>query len=109
MWLRKVCSTHLNRRHRRPVQCPRCWSTMSSESVLREHLNQDPICERTEIGPEDGVTSENSKSFQKAKRDLIRNLGRYLTREENWRLLYEILFPGETVPSPCKCSVSSGR
>ena len=66
---------------------------MMNLQEMRVHANMEPICERREIQPE-GVDQE--------KLDHI-----FSIRGITWEKIYEILFPGAPIPSPCKSRRSS--
>ena len=85
---------HLKRNHRAPIQCHRCWLVMANPQEMSEHANVEPRCDRR-IGQPEGVDQE--------KLDHILS-----TRGPTWEKIYEILFPGAPIPSPCKpyCSMS---
>ena len=85
---------HLKRNHRAPIQCHRCWLVMANPHEMSEHANVEPRCDRR-IGQPEGVDQE--------KLDHILS-----TRGPTWEKIYEILFPGAPIPSPCKpyCSMS---
>ena len=55
---------------------------------MGEHANVEPRCDRR-IGQPEGVDQE--------KLDHI-----FSTRGPTWEKIYEILFPGAPIPSPCK-------
>lgn len=68
---------------------------MPSLQEMGEHANVEPRCDRR-IGQPEGVDQE--------KLDHI-----FSTRGPTWEKIYEILFPGALIPSPCKpqCSISA--
>jgi hypothetical protein len=54
-------------------------------------------CKLLEVMQQDGITNElveKLRSKKKAHRDQ--------SEEDRWKEIYQILFPGEIVPSPCK-------
>jgi hypothetical protein len=54
-------------------------------------------CKLLEVVQQDGITNETVeklRSKKKAHRDQ--------SEEDRWREIYQILFPGEILPSPCK-------
>ena len=67
---------------------------MADRQEMVEHANLEPRCDRR-IGQPEGVDPE--------KLDHI-----FSTRGPTWEKIYEILFPGAPIPSPCKpyCSMS---
>lgn len=87
------------------VSCPRCWAVFASKGLLDEHLQNDPICEKStkqnEIAPFDHCTGLQYKELKSRKR----GPGAVATDEEKWNRIFNILFPDdETVPSPCTCN-----
>lgn len=68
---------------------------MPSLHEMGEHASVEPRCDRR-IGQPEGVDQE--------KLDHI-----FSTRGPTWEKIYEILFPGARIPSPCKpqCSMSA--
>ena len=77
---------HLSRTHR-PIQCPRCWVIMKSSSELHAHLNAETRCEQQFAQPE---------GIDQTKMDHI--LSQW---GATWEGIFEILFPGAQIPSPC--------
>lgn len=64
---------------------------------MNEHLNEPEGCKLLEVVQQDGITNEmveKLRSKKKAHRDQ--------SEEDRWKEIYQILFPGEIVPSPCK-------
>lgn len=61
---------------------------MPNQQELDVHANMEVACERQEAQPE-GISQEKS--------DLI-----FSVRGITWEKIYEILFPGAPIPSPCK-------
>ena len=78
---------HLRKVHSVPIQCQRCWLVVPNTQALTLHLNSDVICESRQPQPE-GISKE--------KFDLIS------IRGISWEKIYEILFPGAFIPSPCE-------
>ena len=61
---------------------------MANLQEMGEYANVEPRCDRR-IGQPEGVDQE--------KLDHI-----FSTRGPTWEKIYEILFPGAPIPSPCK-------
>jgi hypothetical protein len=83
-------------RHHRIFPCQRCKTLFDDQQQVNDHLNQPKGCEFVEAQIQDGVTNEiveKLRSKEKASRDQ--------TEADRWREIYQILFPGEMVPSPC--------
>jgi hypothetical protein len=62
---------------------------------------QRNICELKDIEHADGVTTEifeKLRSKKKAQRDQ--------TEADRWKDIYQLLFPNEVIPSPCKSDCS---
>ena len=85
---------HLKRKHKMPTHCPRCWTVMSSQSLVA-HLTKDKgeICEIVP-GYVEGIDQE--------KMDLIH----HDSFGDSWKKIYSIIFPGAEAPSPCKSRVA---
>ena len=60
---------------------------MASSDELTRHANSDIRCERREPQPE---------GIGEAKLELISRRG------VSWEYIYEVLFPGAPIPSPCE-------
>lgn len=82
----------------------RCWLFFRKEEDLEVHLSVvDNICE-VRIGdkPEvDGVLPSIEKKLR-SRKCLQPN------EEDRWRDVYSVLFPGEDIPTPCKCLLCVG-
>jgi hypothetical protein len=64
---------------------------------VNDHLKEPKGCELLEVVQQDGITNEiveKLRSKKKAHRDQ--------SEEDRWKEIYQILFPGEMVPNPCK-------
>lgn len=94
---------HLYRRHRLPIQCPRCWDRFDDDDLLRTHLQSEQACNmipREEAPLLEGLTKtqmDRLRSRKKTRADV--------TPVRKWREIYWILFPddvGLITPSPCK-------
>ncbi|VBB74117.1 Putative protein of unknown function [Podospora comata] len=91
--------THLYRRHRLPIQCPRCWDTFEEDTILQNHLQQDPPCtmQQNRI-PHEGFTKDQEKKLRSRKKAQPN-----MTDEDKWVEIYMILFPDDdpdSVPTP---------
>ena len=54
------------------------------------HANAEQRCERSELQVQEGVDQDKMRMITE-------------TRGISWDGIFEILFPGAPVPSPCKC------
>ncbi|KAK0660058.1 hypothetical protein QBC41DRAFT_43970 [Cercophora samala] len=91
--------THLYRRHRLPIQCPRCWDNFEEDTILQAHLQQDPPCtmQQNRI-PHEGFTKDQEKKLRSRKKAQPN-----MTDEDKWVEIYMILFPDDdpdSVPTP---------
>ncbi|KAK4172880.1 hypothetical protein QBC36DRAFT_304124 [Triangularia setosa] len=91
--------THLYRRHRLPIQCPRCWDTFDEDTILQAHLQQDPPCimQQNRI-PHEGFTKDQEKKLRSRKKAQPN-----MTDEDKWVEIYMILFPDDdpdAIPTP---------
>ncbi|KAK4184245.1 hypothetical protein QBC35DRAFT_392137 [Podospora australis] len=91
--------THLYRRHTLPTQCPRCWDTFKTDTLLQAHIQQDPPCVVKENKlPHEGFTKDQEKRLRSRKKTQAD-----MTDEDKWREIYLILFPDDhpdSVPTP---------
>ncbi len=86
---------HLKRIHSEPIHCPRCFETFENEE-LRTHLREGG-CSVVEERQWEGVVTEQQR------KQLEGRVSSHKTKEENWYIIYEVLFPGAPRPrSPCK-------
>ncbi|KAK7972177.1 hypothetical protein PG988_006311 [Apiospora saccharicola] len=83
---------HLNRIHRTPeFYCPRCYVTFNGAKDRDEHT-RDMKCQTQHAnGRFEGVTEEQ-------KEQLLLNKGRNKSHEEQWFLIWDIVFPGTSRP-----------
>jgi hypothetical protein len=87
---------HLKRAHQIPIHCSRCSEVFKDESLLREHERQPQPCGLLPEKEWDGVTLEQQGYLQK-------KVSPKKSREENWYIIFDILFPHACRPeSPCK-------
>lgn len=95
-----MCSReHLYRNHLLdPHLCLRCQVTFGSDQELREHSRALQPCQVSRETDIEGITPEQAKALKSKKRH-TKDASSEL---EKWKHIYEILFPGEKPPSPCK-------
>ena len=77
--------------------CQRCKEIFKSQEEVSLHLKKVEACELRDIEISDGITIEIVERLKSRKKEHQDE-----TREYKWRKVYELLFPGSTVPSPCK-------
>ncbi|KAI9734354.1 MAG: hypothetical protein M1834_002460 [Cirrosporium novae-zelandiae] len=77
---------HLKRVHKPVVQCHRCWSTFRDQQELVNHQRSINQCHVLPWQAVEGICQD--------KMDLINK------RSTSWEEIYEILFPGTSVPGP---------
>lgn len=83
---------HLNRSHRTPdFYCARCYDVFPSAKDRDEHM-RDIQCPVQPNRRFEGITEEQ-------KELLMLNKGRNKSNEEQWFLMWEILFPGTPRPT----------
>ena len=87
---------HLLRVHQVAIHCVRCSQTFGTETERDSHLRSVPGC----------VIQPNQIHFgitETQKAQLAQRVSAKKTKEENWYLIYEILFPGSPRPdSSCE-------
>lgn len=83
---------HLWRKHRLPHHCPVCYDQFETASETNAHIVQRS-CELRQRSSLEGV-SEDQK-IKLMRKDKIPG-----SREDKWRAIWDILFPGEPPPSP---------
>ncbi|KAF2477218.1 uncharacterized protein BDR25DRAFT_339195 [Lindgomyces ingoldianus] len=81
---------HLARKHRIPTHCPSCSLKFESELERDQHIRARS-CEILPPRNWDGID-------QSQKRQLEQRVSPGKTKEENWYIIYEILFPGKPRP-----------
>jgi hypothetical protein len=76
--------------------CLRCFSKFQNEQELTSHVETKPICEIQEQPQNsiEGITEDQELKLRKKKTNM--------TEPDRWKEMYEIIFPGEPVPEPCK-------
>jgi hypothetical protein len=96
--LAKAYREHLYRRHRQPQnQCIRCSLTFKNPALLEAHSRQENGCI---LGPkifQQGISHETEKLLKIRKKDRQDE-----TLANVWMRIYQLLFPNEIAPSPCK-------
>ncbi|KAK8024645.1 hypothetical protein PG993_012711 [Apiospora rasikravindrae] len=86
---------HLNRNHRTPeFYCARCWNVFLSAKDRDEHA-RDAKCQ---------VVQQTNRQFfegvrEEQKERLMQNKGHNKSHEEQWFLIWDIVFPGIRRPS----------
>jgi hypothetical protein len=91
------CREHLYRRHQLAPQCPRCCQQFESQEELQAHSRLAVSCELQPCGEREGITADVEKQLKSRKK---KSPGQ--SEADRWREIYQILFPGESVPLPCK-------
>src|SRR6266536_1208567 len=79
---------HLGRTHEKIPQCFRCWEVFSDQMALADHTRHEEQCPIMPQQAMEGLTQH--------KWDLIKSKW-----GATWSDIYEIIFPGAPVPSPC--------
>ena len=82
---------HLLRVHQIPIHCVRCSKVFISEDERDRHLRDAATCVIQAPRVWDGVSEAQ-------KRQLAKRVSCRKTKEENWYLIYDILFPGSPRP-----------
>ncbi|KAI0532305.1 hypothetical protein GGR58DRAFT_490763 [Xylaria digitata] len=82
---------HLQTEHRQPTYCPTCGDTFSSSRDWKEHVRRRS-CVLSGKPPPEGITV-----LQMQKLAQLDDAG--VSRELQWRLIWEIIFPGAKSPS----------
>ena len=82
---------HLARCHRIPIHCAVCFALFESEEARDDHL-RERACEIR-----DAVKWEGAN--EKQRKQLEQRVSKKKTKEENWYIIYTILFPDERLPS----------
>lgn len=82
---------HVLRVHQIPVHCPRCSQVFATADERDIHFRETSVCTVQPAGVWDGV-SETQKT------QLAKRVSSKKSKEENWYLVYEILFPNSPKP-----------
>jgi hypothetical protein len=77
--------------HRLPIYCPTCSETFSSEDLRDEHVRA-LNCTMKPPAKWEGITASQREQLNK-------RLPSTNSAVENWNAVYQILFPGDTVPA----------
>lgn len=87
--------------HQTPIHCVRCSEIFGTEEERDSHLRQQPECTVQPPRAWDGINESK-------RRQLAKRISSKKTKEENWYLIYQILFPESHRPeSPCKSMADS--
>jgi hypothetical protein len=90
---------HLYRNHKALPYCKRCWKVFETEELLDSHATvpASSICEVLPGNPPEGITPKQMLELKsKAKPYSNQN------EADRWKKIFRLLFPDESVPSPCK-------
>jgi hypothetical protein len=68
---------------------------------LDTHLRAEPVCQAVEGEPIEGFDLDVEEKIRRKKKDFPNQ-----TDADKWRTIYSLLFPTDTVPSPCEGFVS---
>ncbi|KAH7127488.1 hypothetical protein EDB81DRAFT_809383 [Dactylonectria macrodidyma] len=88
----KHVKQHLYRVHRSPFRCNRCQQTFNNEALLAAHQRSTEVCTVREVVQGDEISVE--QKILLSKRGLAGS-----TQEEQWYLVWDIVFPGCDRPS----------
>ncbi|KAK8018121.1 hypothetical protein PG991_007311 [Apiospora marii] len=75
---------HLNRCHRKPICCPRCWEVFEDEDIRDGHIRVNECSQRLEIEIE-GIS-------EKQRRVLGQRVSSKMPEEQQWFAVFDILF-----------------
>ena len=89
-------------RHHMIYPCQRCKEVFRSQEAVRLHLTRTQGCELRDVQIGDGITNEIVEQLKCKKKT-----HRGETEEDRWQKIYALLFPGASLPSPCKCASPS--
>ena len=81
---------HLSRFHRLPIYCSVCYATFDSEDIRDDHARSRSCDEQPKIAWE-GVSEVQKKELQK-------RVSPKMSEEDQWYMIFEVLFPGEPRP-----------
>ncbi|KAN0104089.1 hypothetical protein V8E51_009834 [Hyaloscypha variabilis] len=85
-------------------QCQRCKDVFVSEEELDIHIEAEEGCNSKTTEPVEGITLKMKEKLRSRKKAYPGQ-----TEAERWKEIYQILFPGEAVPDPCKLQPFKGR
>lgn len=83
---------HLYRTHLQPLFCTRCGMVFNNQEALSQHLRSTRVCEVREITEPEGLTIAQ-------RQQLSQRASSKLSEEEQWFVVFEIVFPGHPRPS----------
>jgi hypothetical protein len=89
---------HLYRKHL-VFQCERCSREFPTQAERSSHLREKIPCNVVDLHVPDGVTE--------AKKERLKSKKVPHDKIQQWNLIYEILFPGEDIPTPCMSHCSA--
>ena len=69
---------------------------------MKQHFMAAKACDLKPFCPAEGITSTTEKQLRSRKKAHASQ-----TQEDRWKHIYRILFPMESVPSPCELYFSS--
>jgi Zn-finger nucleic acid-binding protein len=81
-------------------QCQRCKDVFANDDELDSHIEADRGCNTKPTEHVDGITKKMKEQIQCRKKAFPGQ-----TEAERWKQIYQILFPDEAVPSPCKSHI----
>lgn len=99
---------HVYRCHLNPIYCLNCGIVFKTIPELDHHLDsQETVCNSHEYNPRNefqhlGITVQQRQEIKANKR-------RGSTDKDRWKVMYQIIFPGEPVPNPCMIPPDSVR
>lgn len=91
----KDVKQHVQRRHAQPeFFCPRCFSIFDTEESRDGHMRAEARCQVQRGGGErfDGISKSQ-------KKELVQNVSRGKSVEEQWYSMWDIIFPGAARPA----------
>jgi hypothetical protein len=86
----------LERTHKPVIHCSNCHEIFRDRGRLDVHMKSKIACDKVNLPFKQDITCE--------ARDLIEKQWKHLRNssdEEKWAMLYQSIYPGEAVPSPC--------
>jgi len=93
---------HLYRNHKAGPYCKRCWKVFENEELLDSHaiVPAASICEAIPGNPPEGITPKQIAELKSKAKPYANQKD-----TDRWKEIFRLLFPGESVPSPCKLGV----
>ncbi|KAI0543317.1 hypothetical protein F4679DRAFT_128665 [Xylaria curta] len=89
----KYVKQHLIRSHTPKYYCQRCFMVFKDSQSFEAHLSSEPVCPRAPKGHAIGIITPEKRE------DLSRRSNPNLSEEEQWFVIWDILFEGQTRPS----------